>query len=521
MRLLSIHSVDTAAAQAGSLVNRLSPLDRLADDILSLVLQQLDNRTIFFAAKVSRRWRALSLSIPSLWANIDMSCRPPDRHMQKDQFQRRFQLLVERSKGAPLDIKLVMESTEVQSLYDRDDVEDEYVHELLLQECELDLEQQFESGVKLLALAPDVIARIRTLDITSMLDTFHRRFWSSGRVQQPTQQLQLPIAPALRHLRLNWARPETQKLELVLPPDLCAFGSVSSLSLCAVPNLQAILPRFSGVTDLSLRMVDEDEGIELADICAWMPKLETLEIVDVFDNFAFKSLTSHPSLKRLALHGELTSFAFPMVAKQLNPDAIPEISIWNIGAQPFESAVIPEAATATAELSLSAQPCETGLRGQKLTSFRLHHFCAEDGSGRRHVVHSKHVNDCEPEIATFTTINANMRAFNEMLLDTMPRLTTLRIRTMKNSVHGVQSRRDDPARLRTRFPGAALPLNQQCDRPLRSSASSISKPPAMRPRRTAWSRSAGRTSRSSPTAAGNWRGKAAAGWSIPGALSRR
>jgi len=59
MRLLEIHSVHRALAQIAAAVKRLSPLDRFADEILLLVLEQLDNRTKFFAAKASRRWRAV------------------------------------------------------------------------------------------------------------------------------------------------------------------------------------------------------------------------------------------------------------------------------------------------------------------------------------------------------------------------------------------------------------------------------------------------------------------------------
>jgi len=93
------------AAETGTRVNRLAPVDRLADETLVFILLQLDSRTTFFSTKVSRRWRNLALSTPSLWAHVDLSCC--------SNFQRRFQLFVDRSQKMPLDLKLVMESTEI------------------------------------------------------------------------------------------------------------------------------------------------------------------------------------------------------------------------------------------------------------------------------------------------------------------------------------------------------------------------------------------------------------------------
>jgi len=222
-RILALRSFNKVAAQTGTILNRLTPVKRLTDDILLLVFQQLDIPARFYAAKVSQRWRTLALSISSLWANIELSCRSGN-------FEQQFLLLKNRSRDALLDITLVMESNIVEFLeYSHRHMPAEVVNDRLYQQCEIDLKQQLENRISRLVLAPDVLARTRTLDITSMIDTRHRRYRHVNRVTQPEQRLQLAASPSLRRLRLNWARPETHELELIISEDPCAFDSVSSL----------------------------------------------------------------------------------------------------------------------------------------------------------------------------------------------------------------------------------------------------------------------------------------------------
>ena len=438
MRLLSRLSVNTVVARVGALLNRMSPLDRLADDILVLVFQRLDNRAKFFAAKVSRRWRALALSVPSLWATIDLSC-------QLREFEKRFLLLVNRSGDAPLDITLFIKSKKVKTIeagYGED--YEETIQ--LLQQCETDLGRQLQRRIQRLVLAPNVLRRTRTLDITSFFDFNHYVGSSVEMDELPTQQLCLAASPSLQRLRLDWGRPASQYLVLDPPTDQCTFNSVSTLALYSVTDLRIILPRFGGVVDLSLRAVDDDTDIELADICAWMPRLLRLEIIDVPENFASKPILLRPSLKRLVLHGEYVRNIFAEVVNQLDFDTIPMVILCSLASNSFRSDFIRNPNPLTAELSVIDYNGNYGMESSVWGPRACYYFCVDDGLGNIRVLHSTHQDfeDCFPEIVTFATININMGAFAKKSLNTMPLLTTLRLQAFVRTFHSTDLNRGTP-----------------------------------------------------------------------------
>ena len=190
-----------------------------------------------------------------------MSCRP-------EQFEQQFELLVNRSRNALLDVKLVMENNKVKYLDEATVLESgrRFVRELVMKQSEIDLERQLERGIQSLALVPDVLARTRKLDITSNLDTIYDGYLSGDRVWIPTQSLQFAAMPYLQRLRLNWTSPRAQELNIDFPKNRDTLGNVSSLSLCNVCDLERLLPRFIGVIDLSLHVNTEETPITLADI---------------------------------------------------------------------------------------------------------------------------------------------------------------------------------------------------------------------------------------------------------------
>jgi len=435
LRVAVFGAVDIVTARTGLRINQLSPLDRLSDDILMLILLHLDNRDTFFATKVSRRWRAVALSTPSLWATIDLSCCPVE-------FEERFQLFVMRSKQAPLDVKLKLESTDV----DASDVEEgdyDSLYDLWTEQCELDVDWQLGHDVQKIAVAPAVLARVRTLDITSRLTSDPGNCYH-GNLNQPTPKLQLAATPSLRRLRLNWAEPAVHELHLVLDPSLGTYDSVSLLALCAVDNLREVLPRFSSVVELSLWLDDSAVyhpfDIQLADICAWMPQLRKLEIVEAPENFASKPLVTKPSLHRLVLHGEFAREVLTQVAGQIDLNEIPEISLRNHTLDAFKTGFIPVAGGPADQLSLYVghdypkwlQP-NSGC-----------HFYAEDGCRRLRYLHSKYKKlDCE-EMVSYATINTNIEALFEVLPEKMPQLVRFRIYSNNLRSHKGSKREPQP-----------------------------------------------------------------------------
>ena len=287
LRILALEVVEIVTAQTATRVNCLAPVDQLPDDTLALILLQLDSHTTFLMTKVSRRWRNMVLLASSLWASIDLSCCPRE-------FKRWFQLFVERSQNAPLDLKLVMESTEIDTSHVRKD-RGEVLCQLWSEQCADDVSTQLGGCIEDLALVPDVFARLRTLDLTSLLSTDPEEH-KYDKIKRPTPTLQLRACSSLRRLRLNWAEPDVHELHLILDSELGAFDSVSSLALCAVDNLREVLPRFPRVICLSLWLGQPQEStrpdIQLADISKWMPQLRQSEIAEVPDDFASKPLTT-------------------------------------------------------------------------------------------------------------------------------------------------------------------------------------------------------------------------------------
>jgi len=419
LRFLALDTVETVAAQTGTRVNRLAPLDHLADDTLALILLHLDNRTTFFTTKVSRRWRNLVLSTPSLWSNIDLSLR--------DNFRDRFQLFEERSQNVPLDVKLVLESSYISTDgIDKDDADD--LIAVWSDCCEFDVRDQLERYVGKQVLAPYVLARLRTLDITSMLSTDPHNY-GYDLVEQPTPTLYLPACSSLRRLRLNWARPGVHELLLNLEGQDGAFDSVDSLALCAIVNLQEVLPRFPGVIDLSLwlgNLAHNSNDFQLADIFAWMPQLRKLEIAEVPVSFASKAFTSSPSLDRLCLHGKYARDVLATIASQMNINKIPEISLWNNDIAPWNNTnealpIISASSGPAAELSVFNYQNPIWPR-------MVDNFCTDDGRGHRRIFHAmKCRSECDAEIVSYTTVNTNADALYSILLNVMPQLVTLRV----------------------------------------------------------------------------------------------
>jgi len=411
--------VESVAAKTATRVNRLAPVDRLSDDNLVHILLQLDSRTTFFATKVSRRWRNLALSTPSLWAHIDLSCR--------SDFRPRFQLFLDRSQNAPLDLKLVMESTKVDTSHV--DKDDRFVlWGLLCKQCVDDVREQLGFHIKRLVLDPDVLARLRTLDITSMLWTASLEDGYDEIIRQPTPTLRLPAAPSLQRLRLNWAEPDVHELHLVLDPEIGAFDSVSFLALCAIDNLEEVLPLFPRVVDLSLWVVEPPdsttEDIQLADICEWMPQLRRLEVAEVPVSFASKAPVVPPSLHRLLLHGLYSTDVLNDIASIMDLNSISEISLWKHTCDDLKPSIISAFSGPTVELSVYSSPRSS--RGNW-----SYNFCAEDGRGLRRILHSRY-SYYKPrsydEIVSYATISTTVEAFHDVFPAVMPQLVTLRIR---------------------------------------------------------------------------------------------
>jgi len=435
LRLSALGAVEAVAARTGLRVNRLSPLDRLSDDILVLILLHLENCDIFFATKVSRRWRAVTLSTPSLWTTIDLSCRPVE-------FEQRFQLFVMRSKHAPLNVKLKLESTEVDAS-NIDEYDHDNLHDLWTEQCERDVDWQLVHAVQKTVMAPGVLDRLRTLDITSRL-TIYASSYDQDNLKQPTPTLQLAATPSLQRLRLNWAEPAVHELHLVLDPTLGAYGSVSSLALCAIENLREVLPRFSSVVELSLWLdqsaVNDPYDIQLADICAWMPQLRKLEIVEAPENFASKPLVTKPSLHRLVLHGEFARDVLTEVAGQIDINEIPEISLRNNTRDAFKTGFIPVAGGPADQLSLYVGH-DYPKWLQSLSGF---HVYAEDAFRRLRYLHSSYKKlDCE-EMVSYATINTNIEALYDVLPTKMPRLVTFRIYSNNLRSHKDSKRKPQP-----------------------------------------------------------------------------
>jgi len=411
----ALGAAQTVAAHTGLRVNKLSPLERLSDDVLVLILLHLDNHDTFIATKVSRRWRTITLYNPSLWASIDMSCRPVE-------FERRFQLFTARSKNAPLDIKLVLESVEANTSHVNEE-DEETLRGLWNEQCESDVAQQLTHEVQKIVMAPGVFTRVRTLDITSMI-TSNPDNYDISDLYQPTPKLRLAASPSLRRLRLNWAEPDVHELRLILDSKIGAYDSVSSLALGAVDNLEEVLPRFPGVIDLSL-WLDQSEvytpsDIQLADLCIWMPKLRYLEIVEVPNTFATKPLVTKPSLHRLVLHGEFARDVFTKVSQQMDLKEIPELSLLNNTLDTFKTGFIPVASGPADQLSVYDSP--------KWLHPRLgYHLYAEDSCRRLRYLHSMYKRlHCE-EMVSYAIINTNIEALYDALPANMPQLVTLRI----------------------------------------------------------------------------------------------
>jgi len=408
-------AVDIVTARTGLRINKLAPLDRLSDDILMLILLHLDNRNTFFAAKVSRRWRTVALHSPSVWTNIDLSCHPVE-------FERRFKLFTTRSKNAPLNIKLAVESTDVDTSDDEEDKDPSLIR-FRWEQCGDEVNQQLEHHVQRIAMAPEVLARVRTLDITSTL-TLEPYNYHHGHLRQPTPTLQLAASPSLQRLRLNWADPDVHELHLVLDSKPDAFDSVFSLALCAVDNLWEVLPRFPRVANLSLWLEPLDDyaanEIHIANICSWMPRLRKLEIVEVPDDFAAKPLVTKPSLHRLILHGRWANDVLADLAKTMDLDKIPEISLRNNTRYAYKTGFIPAASRPTDQLTVYNCP-------KWIQSHSGYHLYAEDGFQRLRYLQSKYKRlHCE-EMVSYTTINANVEALFEILPEKIPQLVILRI----------------------------------------------------------------------------------------------
>jgi len=406
------------AAETGTRVNRLAPVDRLADETLVLILLRLDSRTTFFSTKVSRRWRNISLSNPSLWAHVDLSCC--------SNFQRRFQLFVDRSHKMPLDLKLVMESTEI-DISDIPEDDEEALSEFFSEQCDDDLSEQLGDCIQSLALAPNVVARLRVLDITSKLTTDPNEY-GPGKIKQPTPTLRLPASSSLQRLRLNWAQPDVHELHLDLGFECGTYDSITSLALCAVDNLREVLPCFPYVVDLSLWLGEPQEStpqdIQLAEICEWMVQLRKLEVVEVPIDFASKAPAVPPTLDRLVLHGRFARDVVVAFASLMNLNSIAEISLWDNKGDTFKPSIVSMPSGPAMELSVHgfqrwSQP-ELG-----------YHFCAENCRGLRRIFHSTlyyYESKCNEEIIDYATINTNMEAFYDVVPKAMPQLTTLRIR---------------------------------------------------------------------------------------------
>ena len=409
LRVLALGAVESVAAKTATRVNRLAPVDRLSDDNLVHILLQLDSRTKFFATKVSRRWRNLALSTPTLWAHIDLSC--------SSNFQRQFQLFVDRSQNAPLDLTLVMNNnTKV------DASRFKYCWGSRPKQCEEDMREQLEC-IKLVALDVNVIARLRTLDITSLISTDFRGY---GSCTTPT--LQLPASPSLRGLRLNWAEFSAHKLHLVLDPELGAYNSVCSLGLGAVDNLEEVLPQFPCVVDLSLWVVQppgsKNGDIQLADIFKWMPQLRRLEVADVPESFASKTPTVQPSLHRLLLDGMDSTIVLSDIARIMDLDSIAEISLWKHAEDDLNPSIISALSGPAVELSVYSLP-------RSHSDGWGYRFCAENGRGLRRILHganSCYTRQSYEEIVGYATISTTTEALHDVFPVVMPQLVTLRIR---------------------------------------------------------------------------------------------
>jgi len=417
--IIALDSVKTVAGETATRINRMAPVDRLTDDTLVYILMHLDNRTTFFTTKVSRRWRNLALSTPGLWTSIDLSCCPRE-------FERRFRLFVEQSQISPLDIKLIMESTEVDAEQVRKNYE--ILWEFFSEHCAEDLSEQLKHRIRRLVLVPNVLVRLRSLDITSTLTADNE--YGSSEIKQPTPTLQLPASSSLQRLRLNWARPHEHELHLVLDPKMGAFDSVSSLALCAVDNLREVLPRFPRVVDLSLWLGQpqdsEFQGIQLAEICEWMARLSKLEVAEVPQNFASKTLAAPPSLHRLFLHGKFAGDVLNAIAAQMDLEAVLDIGLWNSTRDVLISDIISALSEPAVELSVHDCPPSSHTDS-------CYHFCAADGLGRHRIFHGSYDSyyyqcDDDSEIISNETINTNMDMLFNVLPKAMPRLETLRIR---------------------------------------------------------------------------------------------
>ena len=325
-----------------------------------------------------------------------------------------------------MDLKLVMQSNEVDTtgvcMKDGGDV-----YSLRRDRCVADVSQQLGHNVQNIAMASDVLTRLRTLDITSLISTDPTNCgYGDTLTRQPTQTLHLAASPSLRRLRLNWAKIRVHELRLNLASNHGAYDSVNSLALNGIVNLQEVLTRFPRVTDLSLWLGQHESpspDIQLGDICEWMPQLHKMEVGDVPQDFALKPLTSMLRLNRLALHDTFACDVLMRVAGQMELNAISGIYLWNKMPNSFVLGFIHALNGPAAELSVYASYWPWRWKDPN------YEFCAEDGHGRSRIFHSTHYNsEYSEEIAGYATVNTDMVALDGVLPEVMPQLTTLRVR---------------------------------------------------------------------------------------------
>ncbi|KAH7104369.1 hypothetical protein BKA62DRAFT_504882 [Auriculariales sp. MPI-PUGE-AT-0066] len=403
----ALSAVHGAVADAGRRINVFAPVYRLSEDVLIAIFSHLENIPLMRAALVCQRWRAVALTTPTLWNNIDLSTG--------EKFTRRSQLMLSRSKTLPLDVIVLMTPCG-EADYDDSDMEEM---------CDAIAEEQVE---QLEILLRNKCQQLRSLKVT---------FVHPCTMMTPT--LFLPHSPNLVKLVLNW-HASFLSLDFEAHGD---FTKVTHLELHNVSHTPCITSNFPNVINLTLSYPhdDDEEGevaIDIAHILKHTPKVKTLSLMHL-TNETMVLLQRSVKLNSLTLHGfgaqQALEFVHAMASSVLT--TIPEVIVTSHNCQPLPAT----SAAGASVFDTFKSPTQAGHDAQLFVRAigEHRHASAVNSQGVRRLLTTSNIHPGDiPFAAHFTVLTISVMVLRCQDFPTvLPRLETLRIHlyTKTTQVH--------------------------------------------------------------------------------------
>ncbi|KAH7087906.1 hypothetical protein BKA62DRAFT_729498 [Auriculariales sp. MPI-PUGE-AT-0066] len=221
----ALHAVQRAVSNAGRRVNAYAPVNRLPGDVLVEIFSNLGSMVMIQVARVCRKWRDTSRSIPTLWSRLDLY---PGRRFSRD-----AELILAHMHGMPHGV---------------DDGMDEY------RECEA--REHFTQATKLL--------RYRMPRLLILIFPV----------------LQLPACNRLERLTLNWGFGQCLLARLSL--QCGAYAAVTELTLNNVHEPVELFSYFPNLVYLKLQV--DDPATCLDDVLQNCPSIKRISLTSYVTN---------------------------------------------------------------------------------------------------------------------------------------------------------------------------------------------------------------------------------------------